>query len=245
MIPIFIITCDRIEILKKSMQSYHDCIKTPFEVVICDQGSTFKPMKEVLKELESNGIVVYRWKEGLNDGKKENLRRNDRKIEENIQNYFESRPKSNYVVTDPDIFLDNVGCDILEVYAYFLEKIPQINTVGPMLRIDDIPDYYPAKNYLISSSLHVKYHSTKVNNIQYKGRNIKYVFAPIHTSFGMYRKETRWRGYSKNAVRVLAPYSAKHLDWYVDMKNLSDDQKYYMEHASTNAHWSKMELTWT
>lgn len=244
MIPIFIITCDRLEVLQESMESYHAYIDTPFEIVICDQGTTYPPTKEFLKKLEADGIKIYRWPEGLNDGKKMNLRRNDRKIEKDIQDYFEYHPKSNYVVTDPDIALDNVEHDILEVYAYFLEKMPQINTVGPMLRIDDIPDYYPAKNHLISSSLHVKFHSAKVNIIQYKDRNIKYVFAPIHTTFGMYRKETRWSGYSKSAIRVLAPYSAKHLDWYVDPESLSDDQKYYMEHGSTNAHWSKMELTW-
>jgi len=243
MIPIFIITCDRLEMLKRSLESYRRCIKDPFKIVICDQGSTFKPMIEFVRKLESDGITVFRWKENLNDGREKNLPRNDAKIREDMQNYFQNHPKSNYVITDPDIFLDNVGSDILEVYTYFLEKIPQINAVGPMLRIDDIPDSYPAKNFLISSSLHVKFNSAKVENIQYKDREIKYVFAPIHTSFAMYRKETKWGGYSKNAIRVLAPYSVKHLDWYVDPQKLTEDQEYYMKHASRNAHWSKWRVT--
>lgn len=232
------------ECLKKSMESYHDCIKIPFEIVICDQGTTFPPTQEFLNKLESEGIKVYRWPVGFNDSERTNLMRNDRKIEADIQNYFENHPKSNYVVTDPDIMLDNVNGDILDVYAYLLEKIPQINTAGTMLRIDDIPDHYPLKNHMIFHSLNTKYHSTEVNIIQYKDRDIKYIFAPIHTTFGMYRKETLWGGkiYSKKAVRVLAPYSAKHLDWYVDMENLSDDQIYYIKHASDNAHWSKMDF---
>jgi len=238
-IPIFIITCDRIEVLKKSMQSYHDFIGVPFEIIICDQGSTFKPMVEFLNNLESDGIKVHRWEDGLNDSKQTNMRRNDDKIREAIQDYFRTHPESNYVVTDPDIFLDNVNSDILEVYAYFLEKIPEIMTVGPMLRIDDIPDYYPRKEHLITDSLHVKFHSTKVEIIDYKDKSIKYVRAPIHTTFSMYRTGSRWSGYAREAVRILAPYSAKHLDWYVDPENLSEDQKYYMEHASINAHWSQ------
>ena len=236
MIPIFIITCDRLEMLKKSMQSYYDYIKTPFEIVICDQGSTFKPTIEFLEKLEFDGTIVYRWKENFNIGRERNLRRDDVGLSENIQNYFKNHPKSNYVTTDPDIFLDNVGSDILEVYAYFLKKIPQINAVGPMLRIDDIPDYYPRKKEVINWE--TKFHG-KVNTIQYENREIKYVFAPIHTSFAMYRKETQWGGYSKNAIRVLAPYLAKHLNWYIDPKNMTEDQEYYKRHASKNTHWSK------
>lgn len=224
------------------MQSYYDYIKAPFEIVICDQGSTFGPMKEFLEKLESDGVIIYRWEEGLNDPSRMNLNRNDKKIAEDIRDYFRSHPESNYVVTDPDIFLDDVRGDILEVYAYFLEKMPQKVAVGPMLRIDDIPDHYPWKERLISGKMgcHKGFHSLKVNTIQYESRTIRYIFAPIHTTFAMHRKEVRWRGFSIQSIRVLAPYGAKHLDWYVDPKNLSEDQKYYAEHSSTtNAHWSK------
>ena len=221
------------------MQSYHDYINAPFEIIICDQGSTFKPMVEFLNNLESDGIKVCRWEDSLNDDNQTNIRRNDDMIREAVWDYFRSHLESNYIVTDPDIFLDNVKGDILEVYAYFLEKMPEIMTVGPMLRIDDIPDYYPKKEHLISSSLHVKFHATDVEVINYNDRSIEYVRAPIHTTFGMYRTGTRWAGYAHEAVRVLLPYSAKHLDWYVDPENLSEDQKYYMKHASINAHWSQ------
>jgi len=223
MIPIFIITCDRLEVLKKSMQSYYDYIKT--------------------HKLESEGIKVYRWKENLNYGEKRNLRRNDGKIRGDIQDYFKNHPISNYVVTDPDILLDDVNGDILEVYAYFLEKLPQITIAGPMLRIDDIPDYYPKKEKLLTKGYHRRFHSESecpVNIINYKGTKIKYIFAPIHTTFGMFRKGSQWKG--RRAIRTFAPYSAKHLDWYVDPENLTEDYKYYMKHGSTNAHWSKWSL---
>jgi len=240
MIPIFIITCDRLEVLKKSMQSYHVCIKTPFEIVICDQGSTFKPTIEFLNKLESEGIRVYRWKENLNYGKERNLRRDDGKIRGDIQDYFKSHPMSNYVVTDPDVFLDDVNGDILEVYAYLLERLPRITIVGPMLRIDDIPDYYPKKEKLLTRSYHCRFHTEHkypVNVINYRGAEIKYIIAPIHTTFGMFRKGSPWKG--RGAIRTFAPYSAKHLDWYVDPENLTEDYKYYKEHASRNSHWSK------
>jgi len=220
------------------MRSYHDYIKTPFEIVICDQGSTFKPMKEFLERLESNGVTVYRWQDGINDSNRINLRRNDNKIREDIQDYFKNHLKSNYVVTDPDILLDNVEGDILEVFAYLLEKLPQNTIAGPIPRSDDIPDFYPYREKIIANHQRV-FHSKKIRAIQYKNKTIKYIIAPIHTIFGMSRKNTQWEGHAVRAIRTTTPYSAKHLDWYLDPRNLTEDQRYYMEHGSINAHWSK------
>ena len=243
--PIFIITCNRIKILKESMRSYYDHIKAPFEIVICDQGSTFKPTIEFLEKLESDGTIVYRWKENFNIGRKRNLRRNNTGISENIQDYFKTHPKSNFIVTDPDIFLDNVDGDILEVYAHILSVMPEIVAVGPILRIDDIPDCYPLKEKLLSSeSGHAKALLKPRCTVGYKGRQIEYVSDRIDTQFGMFRAGTQWRRIKKGieAIRTLAPYSAKHLDWYICPENLTEDQRYYMWYASTNTHWSKWKL---
>ena len=236
-IPIFIITCDRLEVLKKSMKSYYDCIKTPFEIVICDQGSTYKSTVEFIKKLGNNGTQVY-WRGSVNRGRTINLTRDNFGINVNIQDYFRTNPQSNYIVTDPDIDLDNVNGDILEVYAHFLKTIPQINVVGPMLRIDDIPKCYPLRERLLRRSRHRKFHSAKVHITNYKGEQIKYIFAKIDTTFGMYRKGSQWYRL-QNGIRVFAPYSAKHLDWYIDPKNMTEDQEYYKRRASKNAHWSK------
>jgi len=235
-IPIFIITCDRLEVLKKSIQSYYDYIKTPFEIVIVDFGSTYEPTVKFLKQLESEKVKVYR-KEKINIPSDLN------KVNEAVQDYFKGHLESNYIITDPDIALDNVGGDIFDVYSYLLEKLPNVNVVGPMLRIDDIPDYYPEKKRLINGEkgCHKRFHSSKIDTIQYKDKDVKYVFAPIDTTFGMYRKGKSWRRLM-NGIRVLSPYSARHLDWYLDPKNLTQDQKYYIEHASKQiAHWSLWE----
>jgi len=235
MIPIFIITCDRLEALKKSMQSYYDYIKTPFEVVIIDFGSSFGPMIDFLKKLENENMKIY-WQDRIS------LKAELNSIDGIIQNYFESHPKSNYVVTDPDIALDNIEGNILDVYSYLLENIKQISVVGPMLRIDDIPDCYPKKEKLLSGGWHKDFHSRKINTILYEDKIIKYVFAPIDTTFGMIRAGKRWVRPMRGA-RVLAPYSARHLDWYLDPENLTEDQKYYMKHASRKiTHWSNWSI---
>ena len=232
MIPIFIITCDRLGALKQSIQSYHDNIASPFRIVIVDFGSTYGPTVKFLKHLESRRTRVY-WRGkidsvgGLNS------------VNECVQDYFGWHPESNYVVTDPDIALDNVKGDILEVYSHLLKKLRNASVVGPMLRIDDIPDYYPQKERVVKDSWHTNFHQREINTIEY-GENeiINFVYAPIDTTFGMARAGKRWVRPMRGA-RVLSPYSARHLDWYLDPENLTPDQEYYMKNASNKiAHWS-------
>jgi len=225
MIPIFIISCDRLEALKESIQSYYDCIKTPFEIVVMDFGSGYEPTLKYLKSLEQKGTKVY-WREKI-----VNKRHFSTPVDEVIQNFFGNHPKNNYVVTDPDIVLDNTDGDILEVYARLLEILPEYYIVGPMLRIDDLPDHYPLKEEVVFGGWETFYHSREVNTIQYKGKPVKYVFVMIDTTFAMNRAGTHWRRH-RRAARVLPPYGARHLEWYLDPKDLTPDQEYYMKHAS-------------
>jgi len=232
MIPIFIISCDRLEALKSSIQSYLDCIKTPFEIVIIDFGTTYEPTLKYLKDLERKKVKVY-WEEkvsykgGLNN------------INGIVQDYFKNHPASNYVVTDPDIALDNVDGDILEVYTHLLEKLPSIIVAGPNLRIDDIPDFYPKKKDVLDWE---SQHYRGVYTIKYESKNIRYIGARIDTTFAMNRARHPWHRH-RFAARVLAPYAARHLDWYLDPKNLTPDQKHYMEHASRRiTNWSQWRI---
>ena len=53
------------------------------------------------------------------------------------------------MVTNPDIELESGPGDILRFDAHLLPKHPRAQVVGPMLRIDDIPDTYPLKREVI------------------------------------------------------------------------------------------------
>jgi hypothetical protein len=236
MIPIFILTCDRLECLKKSLQSYYDCIKTPFEIIVIDFGTTFTNTIDYINSLEENGTKVYRM-DKIYKPSELNMANNC------IQDYFSTHIGSNYIVTDPDVELDRTNGDILDVYSYFLEANPAINVVGPMLRIDDIPDWYPYKKGIMDGTmgLHKKFHSLPINKIIYNDNEIKYVSAPIDTTFGMYKMRDSWQRL-RHGARVLSPYSARHLDWYINFNDLTPDQEYYMNNSSDSiTNWSKLE----
>lgn len=231
MIPIFIITCDRLEVLQDMIESYKKFIKTPFEIIIVDFGSTYNPTIKYLKQLESKKVKVY-WKEKIRVNTDLN------RVDEAVQDYFKTHPASNYVVTDPDIALDNVEGDILDVYTMLLKAPAAVRVIGPMLRIDDIPDYNPEKEKIQLHSLHADFHAREKKEYQYDGRVVRYISAPIDTTFGMYRAGMRWTRLN-NGWRVLSPYSARHLSWYLDPNNQSPDQVYYVENASKKlGNWS-------
>ncbi|WNC71287.1 hypothetical protein RGQ13_14290 [Thalassotalea psychrophila] len=49
------------------------------------------------------------------------------------------------MVTDPDISLEISSKDSLNVYIRLLNQYDDVNVVGPMLKIIDVPDSYPSR----------------------------------------------------------------------------------------------------
>jgi hypothetical protein len=160
-----------------------------------------------------------------------------------IKNEMKKRNSPYFVVTDPDIMLDNVKGDILEFYIFLLEKHKEIVAVGPMLRVDDIPDYYILKDTV--RRIHVPQFWDRIPvSIEFKGKKCPYQISPIDTTFAMYRTKEGFKRWNADCIRTRNPYIAKHLDWYIDMENLTEDQKYYMEDYISHGGISHWGATW-
>ena len=229
-IPIFIIVHDRLKVLKKSVLSYNRLIKTPFEIIYFDSKSTYKPTIKYLKEQERKGIKVY-WSKT----------NNHKNVYKAVREYLlQNSDIKYYIVTDPDIELDNVNGDILEYYIYLLNKY-KLNGVGPAIRIDDIPDYYPKKKAVLKQqSYHWDPKITKHKKISFKNTNYEIEISPIDTTFQLLRSDYIPINFpNKNCFRCLAPYSARHLDWYIDPNNMSGDEIYYSNNAKKISHWGR------
>ena len=219
MIPIFIITCDRLEMLKKCVKSM-DKIETPHEVVFVDFNTTYEPTLDYLK---STGYKVH-WERKIKDADQLNL------VAGPVEEYFKTHPVSKYVVTDGDIELNCKG-DILDKYAMLLDRTitweighEKIDVVGPMLEISDIPDYYPLKESVIREHWGQFW--------RYKPKDHWGVGAfrcQLDTTFGMYRENKRFERLQMG-FRTFAPYTAKHLPWYVKPGEATEDEIYYKEH---------------
>jgi len=228
-IPIFIISFNRLEVLKTSILSYKNFIKSPFEIVVHDNNSSYGPLLDYLKRLESRGITVFYNKENVLSGMQLN------NVALSIEKWFSQNDAPYYVVTDPDIALQEECGDILELYADLLKLNEEINVVGPMLRIDDIPPYYPLRTKVIERHYQQFWHKMPMD-LTWRGKLIQYQNAPIDTTFGMYRYGFKFHRLSQG-YRTYRPYWARHLDWYLNPKKLSDDQIFYLKNASEVSHW--------
>jgi len=239
--PIFVISCNRVTALQRSLDSYRLSLRSNYEVVIHDNASTYAPLLALLDRMTNEGVTVYRHASPATDADHLNC------VANTVESWFgnnSDKPLSGfYVVTDPDVALHTPsakslrhGCDILQFCSYLLDKFPSIDVAGPMLRIDDLPDHYPHKQSVLNIH-HKNFWSKEPTPLKWRGISTAYQRAPIDTTFGVYRKGFRFKRLCQG-VRVYAPFSARHLDWYIDPANLTDDQLYYMQHASRVSNWS-------
>ena len=245
MIPIFVIVRDRITVLKQSMESWYKNIDHSIEIILLDQESTYPPMLDFLKEKQKEGIRVEYLKNTAPIPHK-----TFPAIASPIYKICEEMKVDNYVLSDPDIILDDVDGDILDFYLYFMKMKPGFKAIGPMLRIDDIPDYYPFKNEVLTR--HSPFWQATgefalirpKEHMRYKNKTVSYQISPIDTTFSLRNTKDNngtGIGWTASAVRTREPYIGRHLDWYIDPDNLSDDQKYYIDTSNTHkgiSHWA-------
>lgn len=227
-IPIFIISYNRLTVLKRSINSYLSFVDYS-DIIIVDKGSCYEPLKEYYFELAQKGTKVI-YSDPLQ--KKDSLSN----ISEEVENHKKQNQFDYYIVTDPDICMEEVNLDVLDLYTFFLDIFPDIEIVGPMLRIIDIPENYPAREWCWKRHVDLFWH--KIPEVLYwKNKKIHYQFAPIDTTFGVIRSTTRYKRLL-NGIRIYAPYEATHLDWYITDNNMTEDQQFYMKTSNPDvAHW--------
>lgn len=218
-IPIIIISYNRLHDLKKLVSFLVE--KKHKKIIIADNQSTYPPLIEYYNEIKDKvtvrimdknyGHLVFWLNKGL----------------------FNEYGKGYYIVTDSDIIPnDKLPHDYLGQMMTVLKKYKEITKAGFALRIDDIPDTYTQKQYVLDWEKQFW-----VKEIE------KDIFdAPLDTTFALYTPQYRYF-YSTfyNAVRMAGDYTARHGGWYTDSQNLSDEEKYYLKTASSSSSWKTDE----
>lgn len=212
-VPIFIINRDRVGYLKKLLtwiSRARDFEKKNFIdllPIVIDNQSTYPPMIQYLREITGFARVVY-----FDGNRKMCSPWDSGMVDEYKAPYF--------VITDNDILPED-DCP-LDAVSHFMEMMMRnkdLDKVGFGLRLDDVPKE------------HAKYEMIMNNEKDHWNHrfNKSYFFAPIDTTFAVWRYGL---GYSIGAcLRSDSPYIAKHLPWYEDENNLSEELKYYRDHA--------------
>ncbi len=134
-----------------------------------------------------------------------------------------------YLVTDHDLDISGLQPDWVDVLMEGLKLFPNVIKSGLSLRIDDLPVNGYSKEVI---SWEKKFWTDKVNG---------YYRSDIDTTLAIYDRDRKFGVLPNNrffsAVRSVEPYTCLHLPWYNTADNLTDEEKYYLEHTGT--YWAE------
>ena len=140
--------------------------------------------------------------------------------------------KDFYIVTDPDIEpIRECPDDFVQKWFDILWKYPGVRKVGFSLKIDDLPDT-DIKGTIID------------HESQYYLKPIiedKCYVAQIDTTMALYVPDyLDESGDFIAALRSMEPYQARHLPWYKDCKDVTEEDSNY-ERTNNNGWWNIVE----
>lgn len=137
-----------------------------------------------------------------------------------------------YVVTDPDVVpVQDCPPDALDVFHRTLQRFPTRCKAGFGLKIDDLPDHYRFAE------------EVRTWEAQFWERELApgLYDAQIDTTFALYRPDMPFQ--IDNSIRTGKPYIARHTAWYANSSALSEEERYYRQHAHAGVtHWNASEL---
>ena len=212
-IPIIINNFNRLTYLKSLINSltsrgYHN-------IYILDNQSTYPPLLEYYQTCPYHVILLDK-----NLGYKALW----------ISDVFKQFKDSYYVYTDSDMEIsEECPDDFMQHFLNVLHQYPLSQKVGFGLRIDDLPDYFENKQKVIAHETRFWQHPVVTE--LYK--------AEIDTTFALYRPYCKGVANRYSEVyRTGAPYLIRHLPWYVNSENMSEEEQYYVNNITQSTHWS-------
>lgn len=184
-------------------------------IIILDNNSNYPPLLEYYK------TCPYRI---------EFLNKNLGYLALSKSSVYEEIKHGYYVYTDPDIVpIDECPDDFLLKFLEILKSKVFLHKVGFSLKIDDIPNHYDKKEVVINWEKNF-----------YKNEVTKGVFkAQIDTTFALHRPGSKISFLDGITIhyRLNYPYQARHLPWYENSNELSDELKHYYKNAVIGNHW--------
>lgn len=179
-------------------------------VTILDNASSFAPLIDYYNEIEKRVNII--------------------RLEENLSNYVIWRPEFEYLRKPPFVYTDSdiVPCDSCpDDTIDFLLKVAatrpmNIQKIALSLRIDDIPDCYAAAPQVRKWEGHMYGNPCGVIDSTWL------YLSGVGTTFALYLDD---QPHTFNGIRVGYPYIAKHIPWYTDSANPSEEDVYFEEHA--------------
>lgn len=214
--PVIINARDRLSCLQELVEWLH--LAGHERITILDNDSTYPPMVEWLHSHHGCEVNFL----GENIGHK--------------ALWSVGVPDEFFVLTDPDVIPDRwCPLDLVEYLGEVLDAFPDHRKAGPGLIVDDIPDHYAHKAQVIEWE-------KQFWGDTIEGPRKKLVRdAWLDTTFALWRPGAEYD--IKDSIRTDAPYLARHISWYMNSENPTEEERYYAEHARSDiTSWSQEKV---
>ena len=206
LVPVFIPVRDRLTPLLELINWLTDHGLN--EIYLIDNLSTYVPMQRFLSFTPYHVVLT---------GK--NLGHRSPWLSGTVQRFAKGRE---YIVTDPDVIPDDrCPTDAVHHLSYLLKAYPEAVKVGLGLRIDDLPEHNPMRSQICDWER--QFWLTEIEPGVFD--------ADVDTTFALYRPYNGRQQHSP-CLRTGFPYVARHLPWYKDPSDLTEEDLYYRNHAN-------------
>ena len=212
-IPVFVVNRNRLCAMQRLIEWLRAAGTR--QIVILDNASSYPPLLRYYESLPE-GVKVLRMEQ--NHGPWVLWQQGVHKVLE-----------TPFVLTDSDV-VPVAACpsDLIARMLEVLQSHPEAKKVGPGLRIDDLPDHYVEADTVRKWESQFWEHPVAPGLFR----------APIDTTFALYPPGAEFSNEPCN-LRLGAPYLIEHTPWYVDEKNLSDEELHYRANTSlAYSNWS-------
>ena len=183
-------------------------------IVVLDNDSSYVPLLEYYKHTPARVIFLKK-----NSGYKALW----------STEFYQTIKNKYYVYTDPDL-LPSSACPKDLVYRLYLElKNYPVEKSGSALKIDDLPEHYEHKEKVIKNE----------SPFWEKSPAKDVYFAPIDTTFALYKPLAYGDAEDCEALRVGGDLVFIHRPWYEDSRHPDEETKFYVAHSSNSSYWYK------
>lgn len=183
-------------------------------ITIIDNASTYPPLLQWYKEIEKDVFII---KHDVNHGPWVFF----------YGGIFNNTSATHYVYSDADLELNpNMPYNWQEIMLEYLEKYNRKPSLA--LKISDVAEG-ELKNQILNHQ-NICWNKTSEENVY---------LAVTDMTFTL---DAKTNGYRYESVRLAGDFECKHIPWYLDFNNLSDEEVYYLNNLDdkySDACWSR------
>lgn len=229
-LTVFIGTFNRLSTLEKTVESYSR-MTTPHELVIVDNGTDDPECLDLLWHLKKRVKRVYHLP-GAND-----MVEATESFNVAIRDQYDNGSGAKwFAVSEADVCFDETDPEAFDVYIDLAKASGQ--SVGPHLQVDaGIPACYPLRSRVLACESRLLYR----DSMQWHDR-IPYSSHPIDTTFHLFPRTRRFERLKFSTLRVGPPWTARHLDWYLDIEHPTRENEVYIPGLRPVGSWGKAWL---